>query len=99
MQVRMKGKKYMKKKESKIPKFKSINKEADFWDKHEFTEFEDELKEVKVVFNLKKKRDDTLVVRLQKQLKNQMEKIARNRGLNISTLARMWLVEKLQTTI
>lgn len=84
-------------KKSRIPKFKSIEEEAKFWDRHSFTDFEDELEDVKIVFDLDKPRDETLVVRVQKNVKDKLEKIARNKGLNISTLARMWLIERLQS--
>jgi len=72
----------MKKKISKIPKFKS-------WG---------EFKDVKVIIDLKKPKDDTLIVRLQKGFRNQLERIARSKGLNVSTLARMWLMEKFQAS-
>lgn len=88
----------MKKKKSRIPDFKTYEEEANFWDTHEFTEFEDETEDVEIIFDLKKPRDETLVVRLQKKLKDRLEKVARHKGLNISTLARMWLVEKLQAS-
>lgn len=82
---------------SRIPKFKSLEEEARFWDTHDITDFEDETENVEIIFDLKKPRDETIVVRLQKQLKERMEKIAKSRGLNISTLARMWFIEKLRT--
>lgn len=87
----------MKKKKSKISNFKTYEEEAKFWDTHEFTEFEDELEDVEIVFELNKPRNKTLVVRLQKDVKDKLENAARAKGLNISTLARMWLMEKLQT--
>jgi len=86
----------MKKKKSRIPKFTSIAEEAKFWDTHSITDFEDELEDVDVVFELKKPRDETLIVRIQKEFKNRLERVARSQGLNISTLARMWLIEKLR---
>lgn len=82
---------------SRIPEFKSLEEEANFWDTHAVTDFEDETENVKIVWAVKKARDETLVVRLQKSLKDQLSKTARNKGLNVSTLARMWLIEKLQT--
>ncbi len=88
----------MKKKKSRIPDFKTVQEEAEFWDTHSFTDFEDELEDVDIVFDLKKPRDETLVVRLQKGLKDRLGNVARRRGLNVSTLARMWLMEKLHTT-
>lgn len=84
-----------KNKKSKIPKFKSYEDEARFWDTHEFTEFEDELEDVDIVFELNKPRTESLVLRIQKNIKEKLEKVARSKGLNISTLARMWLMEKL----
>ena len=87
----------MKKKKSRIPEFKTITEEATFWDTHDFTEFEDELTDVDIVFDLHKPRTKSLVVRVQEDFKQKLEKIARSRGLNVSTLARMWLMEKLQS--
>ncbi len=37
-------------KKSRIPEFKSYAEEADFWDTHDFTEFEDETHPVDVHF-------------------------------------------------
>ena len=62
---------------------------GDYWD---------EMEDVEIVFDLKKPRDETLIVRLQKELKDRLERVARSRGLNMSTLARMWLIEKLRQT-
>ncbi len=89
----------MLKKKSRIPEFKTYKEEAHFWDTHSITDFEDETEDVNIVFDLDKPRDETLVVRLQKDLKEKLEKIARNRGLNLSTLARMWLIEKLHSSV
>ncbi len=86
------------KKKSRIPKFKNYTDEAKFWDTHNVTDFEDETKEVDIVFELDKPRDETLILRVQKEIKDRLEKVARNKGLNVSTLARMWLMEKLQLT-
>ena len=97
MQVRKKGKTYMKKK-SRIPKFKTYEEEARFWDTHSVTDFADETENVDIVFELDKPRDETLIVRLQKDFKDKLEKTARSKGLNVSTLARMWLMEKLHSS-
>lgn len=84
------------KKVSKIPKFKTIEEEAHFWDTHSFVDFEDELEEVEIMVDLAKPRDDTIVVRVQKSLKDQMERAAEKKGINVSTLARIWFSEKLR---
>lgn len=86
------------KKIDKIPHFKSYQEEAAFWDTHSFADYWDEWRDIDIVFELDKPRDETLVLRLQKKVKEQLERIARSKGLNISTLARMWLMEKLHAS-
>lgn len=88
----------MKKKKSKFPDFNimTYEEEAKWWDTHSLADYWDELEDVDIVFDLKKPRDETLIVRLQKELKDRLEFVARSRGLNISTLARMWLLDKLR---
>jgi predicted DNA binding CopG/RHH family protein len=84
-----------KKKVSRIPKFKNLTEEAEFWDTHDFTEFQDELKPVRVKFNFGKPKEETITVRLQSGLKTKLAKVAEEMGINTSTLARMWIVEKI----
>ncbi|MFZ5845744.1 MAG: CopG family antitoxin [Patescibacteria group bacterium] len=84
-----------KKKISKIPKFKSLEEEARFWDTHSVTDFEDETKDIDIVVDLAKPRDETLVVRIQKSLKKKLSSIANKKGITTSTLARIWLAERL----
>ncbi len=89
----------MKKKISKLPDFDkmSYKEEAEWWDTHDLGDYWDEFEDVEIVFDLRKPRDKTLVVRLQDEVKKQLENVARKRGLNVSTLARMWLMERLRT--
>ncbi|MDP2632782.1 MAG: CopG family antitoxin [Candidatus Curtissbacteria bacterium] len=88
----------MKKKKRKLPDFNkmSYEEEATWWDTHDLGDYWGEFKDVDIVFDLKKPRDETLIVRLQKDIKDKLELVARNRGINMSTLARMWLLEKLR---
>ena len=88
----------MRKKKFKFPDFDKMTyeEEANWWDTHSFADFWDELEDVDIVFELKKPRDETLIVRIQKEFKDRLERAARSKGLNISTLARMWLMEKLR---
>lgn len=86
----------MKKKAEKIPKFKNIEAEAKFWDTHSFADYWDEFKDVDLVVALHKPKEETLVLRLQKNLKDTLEKVAKHKGVPVSTLARMWLAEKAQ---
>ncbi len=88
----------MKKKPSKIPEFKTIEEEAEFWDTHSVTDYWDELEDVEVVVELDKPQEERLVLRLHKGVKEQLARVAKSKGLNVSSLARMWLLEKLRAS-
>lgn len=83
---------------SKIPNFTSYEAEAKFWDTHSVTDFKDETEDVDIVFDLEKPRTETLVLRLQKTMKDKLSRLAKRKGVNVSTLARIWFAEKLQCT-
>lgn len=87
------------KKKSRVPKFKSTREEAEFWDTHSFADYWDELEDVDLVFELDKPRDETIVLRVQGDIKERIERLARSKGLNLSTLARVWFMEKLQENL
>ena len=91
----------MKKKKFKLPDFNKMNykEEAKFWDTHDWGEFWDELEDVDIVVELDKPRDETIVLRVQKEVKEGLDKFAKRLGLNLSTLVRMWLMEKLQENL
>lgn len=79
---------------SKIPEFKTIQEEAEFWDTHDFTDFLDELKPVKVKFS--PSLSHILPVRFDDQTFNNLEVEASRKGLGTGTLIRMWVKERLQ---
>ncbi|MDO8570601.1 MAG: CopG family antitoxin [Candidatus Daviesbacteria bacterium] len=83
-----------KKFKSKIPNFKTYEEEANFWDTHDITSFEDETEEVEIIFALEKPKEETLVLRLQEDTKKKLIKIAKSKGISVSSLARLWLTEK-----
>ena len=80
----------------RIPKFKSYKEEAKFWDSHDVTDYLDELEPVKMTMDLKEPKQETLTLRIQPVLKSRLEKIAKSYGVNLSTLARIWLIDKLR---
>lgn len=80
----------------KIPKFKSYEEEATFWDTHDATDYFADAKDVILNFQLDKPKEEVLTVRLQPSLKSKLTEIAQEMGTGASTLARMWLVEKLK---
>lgn len=82
---------------NKIPKFNIIAEEAKFWDTHDVTDFLDELKftDTKFVKKPRQMKNDTITIRVEPQIKLQLEALSVNYGVNISTLSRMWIMEKL----
>jgi len=79
-----------------IPKFKNIKEEADFWDKNDVTDFLSEMKKVKVEYAPKILKEENIVIRVQPKMKKRLEILAENSGLTLSTMLRMWFVERLR---
>jgi hypothetical protein len=77
----------------RIPSFNSIEEEAEFWDTHDFTDFEDELTEVTIT--VEGELAERVTVRLDQTDRLALERHARKIGVGPSTLARMWLKERL----
>lgn len=61
---------------------------------HDMTDYD--FKPVTVHVALEQPKDKTLVVRMQEPLRKQLDHVAQSKGLNASSLARMWIIEKLQ---
>jgi hypothetical protein len=82
------------KRKSRIPLFESAEDEAEFWDTHDSTEFEEEYEDVEMEF----------VQPLQSSLLIEMDDIeiealaaaARRHHLGLAALAREWLIERLR---
>ena len=70
---------------SKIPEFKNIEVEAEFWDTHDLTDFLDEFEEVEV--SVKKPLDHVLSVRLDREELQILVGLAKTRGTLVTTLA------------
>ena len=81
----------------KIPKFKTTAEEARFWDTHDVTDFLDELKftDTKFVKKTRQMKNDTITIRVEPQIKEQLEILSITYGVNVSTLSRMLIMEKL----
>lgn len=79
---------------SRIPEFSSYQEEAEFWDAHDFTEFEDETRPVKVRFA--RNLSENVQVRFDPETNEELEKRAREQGVKKATLIRMWVMERLR---
>jgi predicted DNA binding CopG/RHH family protein len=80
---------------SRIPTFANRAEEAAFWDTHDFTDYEDEMKPVKVSFA--KNLSQPLTIRLDPETLAQLREQAHEKGIGPTTLARMWLLERLRS--
>jgi len=80
----------------KIPKFRSEKEEADFWAKHDSTDYLSETKEAKVKFTRPQKR--LVSLRLDENTIEKLKKIAESKGIGYLELVRMWVLENLSKT-
>lgn len=79
----------------RIPAFQNVEEEAEFWDTHDFTEFlgnELQFTEVRVNPEL----SDRLTIRLDQTDRDELARRAKLKGVGPSTLARIWLKERLR---
>ena len=81
-------------KKPKIPKFRSYEEEAEFWDTHDTTGFLDELKEVRNI-KFPKPRKRLISVRIDDTTIKSLKELAQTKGIGYLTLIRMWIVERL----
>ncbi len=80
------------KKRKTIPAFKSREEEAAFWDTHDFTEYPEGFKRVRVRFA--KRLSDGITIRFDPDTLERLR--AEKKGVGPTTLARMWIVERLE---
>jgi DNA/RNA-binding domain of Phe-tRNA-synthetase-like protein len=64
-----------------IPEFKNAQEEAEFWDTHDVGEYLNDFNRVDVELQLEKPKEENIVVRVQKPIKERLERIARRKGL------------------
>ena len=77
--------------------FKNRDKEAKFWETHDISKLmENPNTPLSKLLPLDKEKQEVMTVRLQKSVKGKIEKIAKEKGINSSTLSRMWLIEKIR---
>jgi predicted DNA binding CopG/RHH family protein len=79
-----------------LPKIDSIEELAKFCDRHDVTEFEDELEEItSPVFE---RETEDICVSLEARDLVAVERIAESRGIEYETLIREWVLEKLHSS-
>lgn len=80
--------------DSRIPQFASREEEAAWWDSHDLADYQDEFKTVRARFakNLSK----GIMVRLDPETLSELREQAHQQGIGPTTLARMWILERLR---
>jgi hypothetical protein len=84
---------------SRIPEFASIEEEAAWWDTHDLADYWDEFTPVQVRFaeNLSGKiLSRGLTIRFDDESLAELRRRAREKGVGPTTLARMWILERLK---
>jgi hypothetical protein len=79
-------------KKVKIPDFKNIQEEADFWDTHSVAPYWNDWKPVKV--KVAKNLSSGITIRFDPSVLKQVRNQAQQKGIGPTTLIRMWVMEK-----
>ena len=78
-----------------IPRTDSIAELAHFWDRHDLTDFEEQLEEVAgPVFE----RETVVKVRLPNNEAKALKELAQSKGLHDADLVRQWILERVHAS-
>lgn len=77
----------------KIPKFKTDEEAARFWEAHSFEDYYKDTREAEIKFVKRPKK--TVAIRLDPDDIKSVEVIAKQKGLSYTALLRMWIKEYL----
>jgi predicted glycoside hydrolase/deacetylase ChbG (UPF0249 family) len=78
----------------RIPSFANVEEEPAFWDSHDFTDFLEESRPVQITVG--QEFAGRLTLRLDRDDRQQLVRRAKAMGVGPSTLARIWLKERLR---
>jgi len=79
----------------KVPKFKNLKEEREFWDTHDSTDYHDHFKVTKNVVFVRPKKE-VISLRLEPTLIRRLRELADKEGLPPTTYARMLIVKSIQ---
>ena len=79
----------------KVPKFKNVKEEREFWDSHDSTDYLDDFKETKDVVFVRPKKQ-VISLRLEPEVINKLRKLAEKEGLPPTTYARMLIMQAIR---
>ena len=76
----------------KVPKFKNLKEEREFWDTHNSTDYLDDFEVTKDVVFVRPKKE-VISLRLDPNIVNKLKELADKEGLPPTTYARMLIVK------
>ena len=79
----------------KVPKFRTLEEEAEFWDTHSLADFWDQWKPVEGPLIDERPPKKLVSMRFDGALIDAAKRIARTKGIGYQTLLRMWAYEGL----
>ena len=79
-----------------IPTFASREQEAEFWDSHDLADYWDDFEPAKVRFS--RNLTEGITIRFDPATLAKLRAEAKKRGLGATSLARMWILERLRQT-
>lgn len=87
----------MTKPSKRLPKFRSIQEEAKFWDGHDIGDYMDELKVIDASYLPTGEVKTTMTIRVTPSLKLMVENLAKKYETSASSLVRMWMIDQLNS--
>lgn len=83
-----------------IKPFKNLDEEAHFWDTHDVSSLiVNPNAKLSSLPRIEKEKEASITIRVQKSVKDHLVEMARQKGVNPSTLSRMWIIEKMKEDV
>lgn len=79
---------------SRISEFKGRQEEAEWFDSHDMADYQDEFKTVKARFA--RQLSQGITIRFDPETIERLRTVAHEKGVGPTTLARMWVLERLK---
>ncbi len=79
----------------KVPKFKSLKEEREFWNTHESTDYHDDFKITQNVVFVRPKKE-VISLRMEPKFIRRLRELADKEGLPPTTYARMLIIKSIQ---
>ena len=86
----------MAKKIKPLPKFKSLDEEAKFWDAHSFLDYSYPIDIDTPLYINSEESKVTMTIRVTPEFRKAVKRLAKDSELSASSLVRMWAVEGLK---